>query len=148
MELDWMQILGWLAAAGMAVVGIAKVVIPYLAKEWAGAKRDQQEFEQSQHGDAFKQSLTITDTLVKFFIETIDKEREQTKELIKAMDELKSHNDRRFETIIQFISGAKTEISISRMDKSRFEEVLSDIDLELHEIKGAVGARSTERHNE
>lgn len=127
MQLDWMQILGWLVAGVIGAFGLVKVVLPYMAKAWVEAKRDQQEFAQAQQSDAFKQALNINETLIKFFISSFE-------QLTASINDI----DKRLDAIGQIASRANTETTVANRERVQMQEMINDVDLMLHENRSML----------
>lgn len=135
------EIIGWLftgiAAAWLAV----EKLLPYLAKSWVRSKQTEQEARQNRDTDAFKQTLGINEKLITFFIETIDKTRSQYESSYEKLGGRLDKVEIRLENIMTVISRTKTELEISTRERVQLDEVLSDIDVILHEIRAAQQAK-------
>lgn len=120
------EIIGWLIAGVAAVWLAVEKLLPMLAKSWVRSKQAEQQFEQTRDADAFKQTISINETLINFFIESYEDFGRRLSAIEKKMENLMSVSAR-----------TKTELEISNRERVQMEEILSDIDVLLHEIRAA-----------
>lgn len=131
------QIFTYIVAPIIAAgIGIWKIAIPAYIKmvdreEQAKIeeKRDNREYQQSTQVSALKQVLENNQTLTHTLIDNYNRINQSIIELGKTIDALQ---------IVKTISDVRTQIEISNRDRVRLEEIVSDIDNELHEIKSAL----------
>lgn len=130
------------AAVTGAIVGIWKIVIPAIVKRIQlrdeaeiETRRDSREYEQGVQSNAFNQVIEINRTLIHTLIDSHGKLETAITDLRKTLDGLH---------IPAIISDAKTQIEISNRDRVRMDEILADIDIELHEIKASLATISKE----
>ena len=81
------------------------------------ASADTREYQQATNTGALKQVINLNESLVKFLIDLYDKLTSILSQLPRLMGDV------------------KTQMEISNRDRVRNEEILEDIDQELHAIK-------------
>lgn len=93
--------------------------------------KDNREFTQQTHGDAFKQVLTLNELLIQNLISLsngrFDRQREELEKIAESV------------RMLNALQGQLTELMRGTLrEVSRTEEIFSDIDQQLHTIQGAV----------
>jgi len=130
--MDW-QIIQWILTALIGPAAIA------LWRWWERRQRekenyerreseDHREFTERTQGGALEQVLSLNEKLI-------------DRLLIRVQDANTAQMER-LDRMIGLLTRVEGAIGIMVRDWSRIDEILSDIDLELHEIKGVVSGKA------
>jgi len=127
MEQWILYIISLIITASASVWAIVKIILPKLidakiehVKDVREAEQRKEENQQVIQSDAFRQALTINDKLVAVLIQSIDA-------------------NQKWQTgLIPLISDVRTQMTIGNREMARLEEILSDVDIQYHEIKSKL----------
>ena len=122
------QILAYIVLPLFSSIGtiwlvFSKIILPNYLKN----QQDKREFRQSTESEAFKQALIINDKLITVLIDTANNALNNYK-MIEAEVKI----------VREQLERIGTYVEIGNRDRVTLDEVLADIDLMLHEIKGCL----------
>jgi len=124
------------ALAGIAGVWVvvSKVVLPY----YIARSTDVREYKQETESGAFKQILAINETLIQTLISAVDNFAQIEPYISKQFQVLNDILQSSWKGLPRLMSDVRTQLEILNRDRVAHDERLSDIDMQLHEIKAML----------
>ncbi len=127
-------ILPILAGIGAIWALVAKVIVPNYLK----ALSLEQQHQQSAEVSALSQVLSMNEQQGKALIEAVQSFSQYKKEAAKLFDSLERKIEQSLMPLANVMAKSNTAVTVGNMERVRQEEILSDIDQQLHDIKALL----------